>query len=70
MASQAAENISHPLYRRDLDAETSERELASKAVGDMLLRPSSKIGDIVAVVKTDENTYWHMRKLFHFACGW
>lgn len=63
MASQAMENVSHPLYRRDLDAESSERELASRAVGDIILRPSSKIGDLVAVVKMDENTYWHIRKL-------
>ena len=61
MASQAVEHVSHPLYRRDLDSTTSEEELASKPVGELLLRPSSKIGDLVAVLKTADETYWHAR---------
>jgi hypothetical protein len=62
MASQAVEHVSHPLYRRDLDSNTSQDELASKPVGELLLRPSSKIGDLVAVLKTADETYWHIRE--------
>ncbi|KAI9021936.1 hypothetical protein DFJ74DRAFT_671098 [Hyaloraphidium curvatum] len=60
VASQAMENVNHPLYRKDLTADLSQKELAGKAVGEMLLRPSAKIGDLVVVMKTDENIFWHI----------
>jgi transcription elongation factor SPT6 len=60
-ARQATESLNHPLYRRDWGVEDAEQYLATRDLGELILRPSSTPGNLVAVIKLDNAWYWHLR---------
>ncbi|KAJ3334090.1 Transcription elongation factor spt6, partial [Gonapodya sp. JEL0774] len=59
-AEFARPDLSHPFYHRDWGMQESEDYLAKTEIGTLVVRPSSTPGNLVAVMKFDQDSYWHI----------
>ncbi|KXS11457.1 hypothetical protein M427DRAFT_437481 [Gonapodya prolifera JEL478] len=59
-AEGARPELSHPYYHRDWGIQESEDYLSGQEIGTIVVRPSSTPGNLVAVIKFDRESYWHI----------